>query len=282
MRTFKDRIARLEAAISAPSYSTASEQADAMLRIIRSGRNAEERVMLMEHLLGNFGLLIREVRGEPPKGVGVSDELFAAISARILQPLSTLGRTLQEQRAPRRTVAERLLAFFDSLADDGEQAVALAVILKSPLVPYGEVSRDLTANTFHELEEARQRPAVLASGAKIVQLLRLEVTVREVATGIERILALHQDPREVQALLCTTIFEIRRLLAEREAAGPLVGIGVISLPRELGEALRESLPEALRAHLKERGGGSCGDENCPFHGAAVRQAKEKKEKEKSN
>lgn len=227
-------------------YDTFSEQANALLTIISQGANATARVRLMEEVVTTFGLTAEErAVSEPPSGTGVSNEEYARLHGKFEDGVETLLKQTSHQNPKPSSFARRILEFLNRLEDDEEKAVALAMVLRSSLVPYAQLPKGF-------FDDAVAMNDVRASNSRVMESMALihraihepEATTPMRMAGIQNALARH-NPAEQKILLGYTFLHFSNMF--RRSQGPR-GIAILAAEAPdypihgKGERKKESKP----------------------------------------
>lgn len=250
-----ERLRLLKAVMLRNDYPRRTSCTGAMLNLMEDAP-IEERITLMTFLITSFSLISRE-HGLPdaPTTDGVAtDERFAAIRDKIgSAQMRFVASLLHANDAPEET-ARKVLRYLDELDGNDERMVALVFLLESPLVPYAELPPDFLKDTV-VLEQETKKPSVIRSKALAWRILHETGSTPTVATGLHRVLRLHTDPHEAEAVLAYMI-ALAQQLAVQKAMRELDGLTVgIQVPPELKEILAKLREHDPFADPEDRRGG---------------------------
>lgn len=262
--TWKDL---MDVAMGERAYETWSERASAMLNLVGFEdvlkNSLREREVRMEYLITHFGASGRVRKNvTPPLGAGLGNDRYNEIAMEVAGSVNQLSAALVRANGTPRKTARGILRFLDGLLNSEKRAVAFAILLRRPVIPYVRIPPAYLAvgpvPAYRFSERTTQSAFILQRLVRDDKLSSLEKM-----TAIERVFRRHGRARDRGILFLNLMNFIeqefmRRLTQEQEmrarAVSSFLGSLGGAIPLSLGE-----LPPELRALFE--------DKECPVHGA---------------
>lgn len=191
----------LKAALYA-SFDQKTMQADAVLRVLNAESRLAGRVSFMTYVVSNFGLPTDRRYACPLSDpLVMSDEKFQEYRNKLRIRLIAIATPIHKGRLEESEVARRFLVFLETIETREERAVALALLLWSPLVPYVQIPADMVRRRTCDVPKVIMRPAVRRSLALTRRLMVNQPSRVAWSQMVVRILSEHPDEDEKAILI---------------------------------------------------------------------------------
>ncbi|GEM_PF-4563519 len=253
----------MDAALVDEAYDTWSGRASALLGLVdfevdrlgkptqkNAPRKREEHV---EYLI-THGVTCSHGRQKivPPLGVDITDERYNEIAVQIVLMVNQLSAMLLKKNETPRKTARKILTFLDGLSGQEAHVVALALLLRQPIIPYVRIPPAYL--DVGPIVPPRFSQRLVQSVFILGRVMRdVELSPHQRFTVIERIFRRHGRARDRHILFFNLV-----MLTEKEVLHRVRHENIMKMyeVQKFFDALKRgemvsgtALPEELRAFL---------------------------------